>query len=88
MKKRIACDEECADLLLSEGRKGRVEIILAASVQDGSRQSEGSRRLLRVPRLATRPADFFGLTSTPIRPAFGTTSRSSSSCFDCRSAPE
>jgi hypothetical protein len=37
-EKRIACDEECADLLLSKCRKGPVEIILAGNVQNGSRQ--------------------------------------------------
>ena len=59
-EKRIACDEECADLLLSKCRKGPVEIILAGNVQNGNSTALGLARPPVRSSLGIRPADFSG----------------------------
>src|SRR5262249_2321109 len=50
-KEAIIPDEECADLQFAEGRKGRIEVRFAGTVEDMELQSERERTPLRLPAL-------------------------------------
>ena len=86
LKKGSTADEKGVGPLAHKGCEGRIDLAAGAGVEDLDLQPDGASRRFHVSQRGLGIAALAGLTSTAMRAAAGTSSRSSSSRFAANSS--